>query len=313
MSKAQVNGIELAYETFGKGEPVILIMGIGGQMVFWDEAFCHDLAARGFQVTRFDNRDVGHSTRLEHLGVQSLNDVIKQRLLGGNVRAGYSLDDMAKDTAGLIEALGHTSAHVIGMSLGGMVAQCLAINHPERVRSLNLIMTTPGELWANVPTYRAYSALTGKPGRTREAVIARQVDVFKKIGGSRHGSPASLVSKMAGLHFDRGTYPKGFMRQFAAVLSAPGRLPRLTRVRIPTLVVHGSEDPLVRPLGGRLLAAAIPGAQLCMVQGMGHDLGPSIWPFFIERFVENSKRKVSDLPSSPSLKPLIAPPISVPG
>jgi len=313
MPKAQVNGIELAYETFGAGEPVILIMGIGGQMVFWDEAFCLALASRGFAVTRFDNRDVGHSTRLEHLGVQALNDVIKQRLLGGNVRAGYSLYDMADDTAGLIQALGHTSAHVVGMSLGGMVAQCLAIKHPERVRSLTLIMTTPGELWANVPTYRAFSALTGKPGRTREAVIARQVDVFKKIGGSRHGSPASLVEKMAGLQFDRGTYPKGFMRQFAAILSASGRLSRLRRVRIPTLVVHGSEDPLVRPIGGRLLAAAIPGATLCMVEGMGHDLGPSIWPFLIDRFAENARRKAADLPHAPSLKPMLASTISVPG
>ena len=313
MPKAQVNGIELAYETFGKGEPVLLIMGIGAQMVFWDESFCRDLAARGFEVTRFDNRDVGHSSRLEHLGVQGMAEVIKQRVLGRRVQAAYTLEDMAKDTAQLIEALGHSSAHVIGMSLGGMVAQCLALNHPERVRSLTLVMTTPGELWANVPTYRAYSALTIKPGRTREAAIARQVEVFARIGGSRHRTPADLISKMTGLHFDRGAYPKGFMRQFAAVMAAPGRLRKLARLRIPTLVVHGTEDPLVRPLGGRLIAAVVPGATLCLVKGMGHDLGPSIWPYLIERFSENARRDAASLPGAPSLKHLWGLPVAVPG
>lgn len=313
MPKAQVNGIELAYETFGTGEPVVLIMGIGAPMVFWDESFCRDLAGRGFAVTRFDNRDVGHSSWLEHLGVHGMNDLLKQRLLGRRVSAAYTLDDMAKDTALLIEALGHSSAHVIGMSLGGMVAQCLALNHPERVRSLTLVMTTPGELWANVPTLRAYSALTSKPGRTREAAIARQITMFEKVGGTRHNSPVNLVSKMAGLHFDRGVYPKGFMRQYAAVLAAPGRLRKLARLRVPTLVVHGSEDPLVRPLGGRLIAAAVPGAKFCLVQGMGHDLGPTIWPFLIERFVENTRRDSASLPSAPSLGSLWASPVAVPG
>jgi pimeloyl-ACP methyl ester carboxylesterase len=229
------------------------------------------------------------------------------------VEAPYTLDDMADDTAQLIAALGHSSAHVMGMSLGGMVAQCLAIRHPERVRSLTLIMTTPGELWANVPTITAYSALTGKPGRTRDAAIARQIDVFRMIGGSRHGSPASLVSKIAGLQFDRGPYPRGFMRQFAAVLAAPGRLRNLARLRVPTLVVHGSEDPLVRPIGGRLIAAAVPGAKLCLVEGMGHDFGPSLWPFVIDRFEENSRRPAGSLPSAPSLKSMWTLPVTVPG
>jgi pimeloyl-ACP methyl ester carboxylesterase len=313
MPKAKVNGIELAYETFGAGEPILLIMGIGGQMVMWDERFCRDLAARGFEVTRFDNRDVGESTRLEHLPALRMNEVLKRRLLGQPVGEAYTLYDMADDVAGLIQALGHDSAHVLGMSLGGMVAQCLAIKHPERVRSLNLVMTTPGELWANVPTRKAYKALSEKPGKTREQAIERAQRMFKGIGGSRHNSPAELIAKMAGLQFDRGSYPRGFARQYAAVLSAPGRLSRLRKLRVPTLVVHGSEDPLVRPLGGRLIAAAIPGARFELVEGMGHDLGPSIWPFLIEQVAENARRSRSSLPEKASLEPLWARPTAVAG
>jgi pimeloyl-ACP methyl ester carboxylesterase len=291
---------------------VLLIMGIGAQMVWWDEAFCRALAARGFEVTRFDNRDVGHSTRLEHLGVQGLNDVLKQRLLG-RLRPAYTLDDMAEDTAQLMQALGHSSMHVIGTSLGGMVAQCLALNHPERVRSMTLVMTSPGELWAGVPTYGAFRALTSKRQRTREAVIARQIEVMRTLGGTRHNSPASLVGKMAALQFDRGIYPKGFMRQYAAAVAAPSRVRSLRSVRIPTLVVHGTVDPLLRSIGGRVLAAAIPGARLCLVEGMGHDLGPSIWPFFLDRFEDNARRERASLPSASSLETLWASPVAVPG
>jgi pimeloyl-ACP methyl ester carboxylesterase len=311
MPKAQVNGIEIAYETFGEGEPVLLIMGIGGQMVMWDEQFCRDLAARGFQVTRFDNRDVGESTRLEHLRALRMNEVLKRRLLGQPVGEAYTLYDMADDAAALIRALGHESAHVVGMSLGGMVAQCLAIKHPERVRSLNLIMTTPGELWATIPTRRGYVALSEKPGKTRDQAIERALRMFGRIGGTRHNSPASLIAKMAGLQFDRGSYPPGFARQYAAVVAAEGRLRRLAKLRVPTLVVHGSEDPLVRPIGGRLIAAAIPGARFELIEGMGHDLGPSIWPYLIDGIVANSRRSRANLPQKPSLEPLWTRPISV--
>lgn len=311
MPSAKVNGVELAYETFGTGEPVVLIMGIGAQMVMWDEAFCLDLAARGFAVTRFDNRDVGASTRLDQLPVQPMEEVLKRRFTGRPVGEAYSLDDMATDTAGLIEALGHRSAHVVGMSLGGMVAQCLALNHPEKVRSLNLIMTTPGELWANVPTLRAYSALTEKPGKTRQAAIERHVKMFAKITGGKHSSPRALVEKMAALQFDRGLNPRGFARQFAAVISASGRLPRLKDLRVPTHIIHGSEDPLVRPIGGRLLAATIPGARFDLVDGMGHDIGPSIWPFLIERIHRNSRREATSLPMRGKFSHMWRPAISV--
>jgi pimeloyl-ACP methyl ester carboxylesterase len=249
MQKARVNGIELAYETFGEGEPLILIMGIGLQMVMWDEQFCRDLAARGFKVIRFDNRDVGQSTKLDHLGYQKPTDVLLQRLLGKPVRPEYTLEDMARDTVGLIEHLGYSSAHVVGLSLGGMVAQCLALDHPEKVRSLTLIMTNPGEIWSNIPKPRAVAALLHKPGRTREEALELAAASFKAIGGSMHNTPREDVMRLTNLQIDRGINPRGFARQFAAVMAAPGRLRRLRKLRIPTLVVHGSEDPLI-PQGG---------------------------------------------------------------
>ncbi len=311
MPSAKVNGIELAYETFGSGEPVVLIMGIGCQMVMWDEKFCRDLAARGFEVTRFDNRDVGKSTQLDHLGAQPLEEVLKRRFTGRPVGEAYTLYDMADDTAGLIEALGHSSAHVVGMSLGGMVAQCLAIKHPERVRSLNLIMTTPGEIWANTPTIRGLSALMSRPARNRDAVIRHQVKTFKQIGGTRHNSPPELIEKFAAQQYDRGMNPRGFARQFAAVIAAEGRLPKLAKLRVPTQVIHGSVDPLVRPLGGRLLASAIPGARFDLIAGMGHDIGPSIWPLVIERVYENSKRDAQTLPERGKISNMVRRPVAV--
>lgn len=311
MQKARVNGIELAYETFGEGEPLILIMGIGLQMVMWDEQFCRDLAARGFKVIRFDNRDVGQSTKLDHLGYQKPTDVLLQRLLGKPVRPEYTLEDMARDTVGLIEHLGYSSAHVVGLSLGGMVAQCLALDHPEKVRSLTLIMTNPGEIWSNIPKPRAVAALLHKPGRTREEALELAAASFKAIGGSMHNTPREDVMRLTNLQIDRGINPRGFARQFAAVMAAPGRLRRLRKLRIPTLVVHGSEDPLIPPMAGRLLAAAIPGAKLALIRGMGHDMGPSVWKYVIQLIAENRDRDVRQQGLVPALGALLQLPTSL--
>lgn len=311
MQKAPVNGIELAYETFGEGEPLILIMGIGMQMVMWDEQFCRELAARGFKVIRFDNRDVGQSTKLDHLGYQKPKDLLLQRLLGRPVHPEYTLEDMARDTAALIEYLGYSSAHVVGLSLGGMVAQCLALDHPEKVRSLTLIMTNPGEIWANIPKLRAVATLLGKPAKTREEALELAVASFKAIGGTMHNTSREDVIRLTSQQFDRGVHPRGFARQFAAVMAAPGRLRRLRRLRVPTLVVHGSEDPLVPPLGGRLLAAAIPGAKLALIRGMGHDMGPSVWRYVIQRIAENRDRDVRPQGLRPALGALLRLPTSL--
>lgn len=290
MPKVRANGIELAYETFGYGEPLLLVMGIGGQMVLWDEAFCRALAARGFHVIRFDNRDAGQSTQLDHLPTHHPNDVLRKRLRGQPIETAYTLDDMADDAVGLLDALGLPWAHVVGMSLGGMVAQCMALRYPERVRSLSLIMSNTGELWVNVPSPRAYSALIGRAPQTREEQIARQVRLFRTIGASPHRTPTARVAEIAAQHFDRGIHPRGFARQYAALMASSGRLTALSRVRAPTVVIHGAEDPLVRPIGGRLLACAIPRARLALIRGMGHDLGPTVWPRVIEEITRNSKR-----------------------
>ncbi len=294
MPKARANGIDLFYESFGEGEPLILIMGIGAQMVLWDEDFCRALAAQGFRVIRFDNRDVGHSSQLDELQSPKPRDALLRRLLGRPIQAPYTLDDMADDAAGLLDVLAIPSAHVVGMSLGGMIAQCMVLRHPQRVRSLALLMSNSGELWSNAPRPSAFRALVSKVNGSREQSIERQIRLFRVLGYSPHRTPEARIAELAGLHHDRGVYPRGFARQFAAMLASPGRLSSLRKVRTPCVVIHGANDPLVHPSGGRLLAAAIPGARLLLIENMGHDLAPSVWPAVIAALRSNADR---DLPT----------------
>jgi pimeloyl-ACP methyl ester carboxylesterase len=300
MPKVRVSAeVELTYESFGEGEPLLLIMGIGAQMVLWDEEFCQRLARRGFRVIRFDNRDVGESTRLDALGTPQVARQLLRRLIGRKVRAPYTLDDMADDTVGLMNALGIERAHVVGLSLGGMIAQCTALRHPERVRSLAIMMSGPGELWASLPTLGALRALTARPPRSREGAIEHALRTFSVIGMSTHGTPNERMRKLIGLQYDRGISPRGFARQFAAILAAPSRTRALSQLRVPTVVIHGANDPLIPPLAGRLTAARIPGARLAVIEGLAHDLGPSAWDFAIDALVENAHRKLP-----PAAKPL---------
>ena len=305
------SGIELCYESFGEGEPLLLIMGIGAQMVLWDEEFCRALAAQGFRVIRYDNRDCGESSQLDQLPMTSPRQVIARRLLGRPVEVAYTLDDMADDAAGLLDALGIDAAHIVGLSLGGMIAQCMVLRHPSRVRSLALIMSNPGEVWSNVPEREAFKALLAKVGSTRESAVARQVNLFRVLGRDPHRTPEARVRALAELHHDRGVYPRGFMRQFTAMLASPGRLRALGRVRTPTVVIHGASDPLLHPLGGRLLGAAIPDAELHMLRDMGHDMGPSLWPYIIKALVDNSRRTLSREPRKRRLRAWLARPIRV--
>lgn len=294
MPKARANGIELHYESFGDGEPMLLIMGIGAQMIQWEDDFCRVLAARGFRVIRFDNRDVGESEILNRLGTPDLRTVLLRRALGRPVRPPYTLDDMADDTAGLMDALGIPAAHVVGMSLGGMVAQCLALRHPERVQSLGLLMTAPGNLLAGLPTLGALRALTRSGGRGEEGAIRYQLQLFGAIGVSPHRTPEARLREIAALHYRRGAHPRGFARQFAAVVGSPPRLRKLHHVRAPTHVLHGAEDPLIPALAGRLIAARIPGALLSVIANMGHDMGPSSWPYVVDALAANARRTLPD-------------------
>ena len=314
MPNVQTNGITLHYESFGEGEPIVLIMGIGGQMIQWDEDFCRALSTQGYRVIRFDNRDVGESQVLDHLGTPKLSIQLVRRVLGRPVAAPYTLDDMADDTAGLLTALGISSAHIVGMSLGGMVAQCLALKHPSRVRSLCVIMSAPGDFWAGVPLPKALAALTHRSdAEGEEAAIDYQLNLFRVVSFSPHRTPEARLRELAALHYRRGVSPRGFARQFTAILASKGRLRRLDRVRAPTLVIHGERDPLIMHWAGRLVAARIPGARLQVIENMGHDLGPTLWPHVIDAITDNAQRTVpSNARAMGILRALRERPIEVP-
>lgn len=295
MPKVRVNeDVELAYESFGEGEPLLLIMGIGAQMVIWEDDFCRALASNGFRVIRFDNRDVGESTRMDKLRAPNMQKALRNRVLGRPVQAPYTLDDMAGDTFGLMDVLGIESAHVVGLSLGGMIAQCMALARPDRVKSLGIIMSGPGELWAAVPTLAGLRALTLRPTDTSpEGLVEHFVKSWQALGAGPHRTSESRLRELGKLSFERGMSGRGFARQFGAIMAAPPRTRRLRKLRVPTVVVHGARDPLIPPIAGRLLAAHIPGARLLVIEGMGHDLGSSVWTHVVEALTTNARRRLS--------------------
>jgi pimeloyl-ACP methyl ester carboxylesterase len=284
MPRARVREIELEYETFGReGDPaLLLIMGLGAQMIFWHDDFCGALVERGFRVVRFDNRDVGRSTWLDAAGMPDVMGVMAAVLQGRPVEAPYLLRDMAGDTAGLLEVLDIPAAHVVGASMGGMIAQTLAIEHPERVRSLTSIMSTTGS--RDLPPARpeAMGALLTPIPTEREAAIERSVEIFRLIGSPGFPFDETEMRARAARAFDRGVNPAGVARQLVAILASGSRREALGSVRAPTLVIHGAADPLVPVEAGRDTAQAVPGAELLEIEGMGHDLPQALWPTFVD-------------------------------
>jgi pimeloyl-ACP methyl ester carboxylesterase len=264
---APANGIELAYDEIGErdGVPVILVMGLATQLVHWDLRFCGILADHGYRVIRFDNRDVGRSSRID-----APVPATAPMLLGYG-KSAYRLSDMAADTVGLLDHLGIERAHVVGASMGGMIAQTLAIEHPERVRSLTSIMSTTGSRRYGLPRWRAFGALISRPGRTREEFIERAVKTFRIIGSPAYPMDEPRFRDLVAVAYDRGHSPAGVARQLHAITTSGDRTKALQRLQVPTLVIHGSADPLVRPAAGRATARAIPGAKLKVFEGMGHD------------------------------------------
>jgi pimeloyl-ACP methyl ester carboxylesterase len=273
--------VELAYETFGspEGAPLLLVMGLATQMIGWPDDLCRMLAERGLYVVRFDNRDIGLSTHLDSAGAPDVLAVMG----GDHSRVAYRLADMAEDTAGLLDALGLDSAHVVGASMGGMIAQSLAIRHPERVRSLTSIMSTTGDPAVGAPAEAALGVLLAPPATDRDSAVQRAVDTYRVIGSPGFEFDEHGLRERAGLSFDRAYDPAGVARQLAAILASPDRTADLARVAVPTLVVHGAQDALVDVSGGRATAAAIPGAELFVVDGMGHDLPRAVWPELADR------------------------------
>jgi pimeloyl-ACP methyl ester carboxylesterase len=284
MPKAQANGIELEYDTFGDrgAEPHLLIMGLGAQMVLWHEEFCQLLADRGHYVVRFDNRDIGLSTKFAAAGVPNVLQMMMDLQLGKPVSSPYSLDDMADDAAELLEALGIERAHVCGASMGGMIAQTLAIRHPGRVKSLVSIMSTTGERGLPPPRPEIAAVLVQPMPTDRESAIQRSLMVFRTIGSPGFPFDEEMVRTFAARQYDRCFHPEGQARQLAAILAHGGRREKLQGLRVPALVIHGADDPLIPVEGGRDTAAAIPGAELLVIDGMGHDNPRPAWPRVVE-------------------------------
>ena len=284
---AQVGDVELCYEELGRpdGEPLLLVMGLGTQMIAWHEEFCEQLGERGYRVIRFDNRDVGRSSRLDEAGVPP-----RPAMLLGLGRPAYTLADMAADTAGLMDALGIDAAHVVGVSLGGMIGQTLAIDHPDRVRSLASLMAGPGTHRTRTPRLRALGALLRAAPSDRDGFVEHAVRTFGVIGSPGFETDEERLREVAALSHERGRYPQGIARQLHAATASPRRSRRLREVRAPTVVIHGESDPLARPAGGRATARAVPGAELVMIEGMGHDLPRGAWPRIVDAIVENARR-----------------------
>ncbi|HSK50364.1 MAG TPA: alpha/beta fold hydrolase [Solirubrobacterales bacterium] len=285
---APANGIELAYQEMGdpEGEPLLLVMGLATQMIAWDEGFCALLAERGFRVVRFDNRDIGRSTKVRDAGLPSRLDIV----VGRRSTAPYLLRDMAADTAGLMDHLGIESAHVVGASMGGMIAQTLAIEQPQRVRSLVSMMSTTGTRRDGMPSLKAFGVLLSRTTGGREAAIERAVKTFRVIGSPAYPMDEDLLREIAGRSYDRGHSQAGVARQLHAISASGSRTEALRRLEVPSLVIHGDRDPLVRPSCGRATAAAIPGARLRIIEGMGHDLPRDLWPSLVEEIAANAAR-----------------------
>jgi len=281
---ARANGIDICYEIFGdaKAEPMLLIMGLGAQMIHWDDEFCRQLAARGFRVIRFDNRDIGKSSKLSGGKRLTAVELLKLRFLKIPVAAPYTLLDMAKDAIGLMDVLGIQSAHLVGASMGGMIAQEIAISFPQRVRSLTSIMSTTGNPKVPPPTREASAILMAPPVTTHDEYIVRYAQTWKILRGGSFPQDEALDRSRAERTFERGLNPAGVGRQLRAILASGSRKERLRAVKAPTLVIHGTVDPLVRPEGGKDTAASIPGAKLLMVKGMGHALPIPMWPQIID-------------------------------
>jgi pimeloyl-ACP methyl ester carboxylesterase len=285
---APSNGIEIAYQEVGDpdGEPLLLVMGLATQMLAWDEEFCAMLAERGFRVVRFDNRDIGHSTRLDDARVPGRRDLLLRR----RETAVYLLSDMAADTVGLMDHLGLDSAHVVGISMGGMIGQTLAIEHRDRIRSLVSMHSTTGSRWVGQPTLKVFALMLADAPRDRDAFIERIRRTYELIGSPAYPTDEERLRWVAESSWERGHNPRGVLRQLHAIVASGDRTAALRRLDLPTTVIHGTRDTLIRPSGGRATANAIPGARLRIFEGMGHDLPRELWPIFADEFTDTAAR-----------------------
>ena len=280
-------GVTLCYETFGDASdpPLLLVMGLGMQMIGWHQDFCGELAGRGFHVVRFDNRDAGRSTHFPG-PVPTLRQLLTRRFHKDQ----YLLTDMAGDAAGLLRELDLAPAHVVGASMGGMIAQTMAAHSPESVRTLTSIMSNTGSRVSGQPAPSLYKPLLTPAPVEREAFLDHVERLFTRIGSPGRADVEDL-REIAGLSYDRSRDPASTIRQLAAILASGNRVRDLRRIKAPTLVIHGTADKLVRPSGGRATAKAIPGARLLSIDGMGHDLPRAFWPRIVDAIAEHARSR----------------------
>lgn len=281
MPLQHTNGIDIFYDTFGdgSGRPLMLIIGLATSMIGWPEPFCQMLAEAGHFVVRFDNRDTGLSSRLDAAGVPDLDRLRGDIQAGRSIQVPYTLSDMADDTLDLMDSLGIERAHVCGMSMGGMIGQTMAIEHPRRVASLVCLMSTTGETDLPRSTPAAANAMMAVAPGTRAEYQDYLVEMGQVFANHSHQFDPDLQRRFAGQAFDRGLSPEGFFRQMAAIIAAGGRRSQLQRVRVPTLVIHGDHDTVLPPDHGRDTAEAIAGARLLVIPGLGHGMTfPALWP-----------------------------------
>ncbi len=284
-------GIVLCYQTFGDAghEPLLLTMGLGGPMIWWPDALCSHLARKGFYVIRYDNRDTGLATRVRG---RVSGSVLLRAFLGRRVRAPYSIADLAGDAFGLLDHLGIDSAHVTGVSLGGMIAQTMAITRPDRVRSLVSIMSTTGRRTVGWQDPRLLPAMLARAS-DRDSYVASSMSISRLVGSPAHPEPEAAVRDRAERTFARGAGGGGVLRQYLAVLTQPDRTHALRGLSLPTTVIHGLDDRMVHPSGGRATAQAIRGAILLLVPGMGHDLPAELYETFAHSIRETADRRVA--------------------
>ena len=293
MAHADANGIQIAYETFGEAaDPaLLLIIGFSGQMIWWDDELCRDLARRGHYVIRFDNRDAGLSTKFDKSGSPDFKATFGRLLKGEKVSIPYSLEDMADDAVGLLDALGIGRAHICGMSMGGMIAQTIAIRHPSRVLSLISIYSSTGNPDLPRPTPEAMKVLMTAPPADREGFIEYQMRVRKILSGPGFAIDEAWVREIMAQSYDRCFCPQGAGRQLLAILTQTDRRPALADLKAPTLVIHGTDDPLVPVEAGKDTARSIPGAELMLIEGMGHDIPHGgAWPRIVEAIAAHTQK-----------------------
>jgi pimeloyl-ACP methyl ester carboxylesterase len=292
MPKLRANGLDIEYQIFGEddADPLLLIMGLGAQMVLWEEEFCEQLAECGHRVIRYDNRDVGLSSKLDEAGVPKVLAGMAARGRGEAFEAPYTLKDMAEDAAGLLDGLRIESAHVAGASMGGMIAQTLAVQHPARVRTLTSIMSTTGDPSLPPPTPEAMSVLLTPAPSDREANIERALEAASIIGGTGFPIDEQRVRRRAARLYDRCFHPQGLARQLAAIVASGSRKEALASLAVPTLVIHGDADPLVPVACGIATHEAIAASELLLIEGMGHELPPAAWPRIVDAIRKHTSR-----------------------